>query len=564
MKAEVDFAQINKELEAFFSDGAVPASDRADALIFKANELGLDVRPVIRRILEQADAGRELKAKLGSSDANPLASERFIGTLERRGHYAAVTRGPNTIYLPVEPQDEEVAQLRQGDPVLIDVKQERIVGRDGQFPTPGDVAVIESLPADHPGQVVVKHNDRAQLAWLHHALQDAPQLCQPGTRVSYDANRRFVLAPVDTDTDGSELLTSPSKLGRVQDSEIGAPKPVADEILQRVTLAVDHPDWVDDMRARKRCSYLFVGGTGTGKSYTLRYLTGRVHDRVEAMTGQRSSRVVICDASQFWHPLFGETEARISAWAAKLEKLGKLALRSRDGSELHFPLLVVLEECEALLRVRGDQSGSGHLFDRPLALILQKTESLEATLQVPIIWVATTNRADLADPAALRRLGMRRVVFGNLCIDEAYRVLETKVPDDMPIRGSGRDALLRSVLGYLYGPEPKQGLADVRMASSETRVLNRCDLVTPAVLEEAISWGIDAALRASLSAGELQGLDAADVVGFLDRHYHALARTLTRFNLPAHCPEWFEHSAQEIATVTPLGRPVRRTVPVLR
>ena len=88
-----------------------------------------------------------------------------------------------------------------------------------------------------------------------------------------------------------------------------------------------------------------------------------------------------------------------------------------------------VEECDALLRTRGDQTGSGHLFDRPLALFLQKIESLEAALKCPILWVATSNRPDLVDPASLRRIGMRTVTFGTLTAAEAAVVLAKKLPE---------------------------------------------------------------------------------------------------------------------------------------
>ena len=66
-----------------------------------------------------------------------------------------------------------------------------------------DVVTVDSQPPDHPGQIVVKHHDQAQLAWLHHDLLDRSDECRPGTRVLYDSQRRFVLGVVDTTSDGT-------------------------------------------------------------------------------------------------------------------------------------------------------------------------------------------------------------------------------------------------------------------------------------------------------------------------------------------------------------------------
>jgi ATP-dependent 26S proteasome regulatory subunit len=567
MSQEMDYQKLNMGLLELMQNQQSAVGDRADSFIFNVCERGLDFRPAVETLIAEADVGRKLAKELKTQQMSPLVSERFVGTVEKPRFCAVVTRGQGTIYLPAD--SEQIRGLKRGDSVLIDLKADRIVARDGQLPPTGDVVTVDSLPPDKPDQIVVKHHDQAQLAWLHHDLLDRLDECRPGTRVLYEPSRRFVLGVVDTRSDGGELLAALDKLGSVRRENVGSPKPVADEIIERVVQFVDHPDWVQAMHARPRCSYLFVGGTGTGKSFTLKLIAEELHALVEEKTGQRTSRMVICDASQFWASLFGETEQRIAAWAEKLQNLGARPLVGLDGRILRFPLIVVLEECEALLRIRGDQTGSGHLFDRPLSLLLQKTESLEAALQIPIIWVATSNRADLADPAALRRLGMRRENFGNLNFDEAASVLFTKLPDDLPIYDAdgdapgNRDAVIRKVLGYLYGSSPRQALAEVRLANSRRRTLNRSALVTPAALEEAVSAAIDDCLRRSHRAGRLLGLDARDLIRFLESHYCGLARSLTRHNLPAHCPEWFEDEPLEVADVTSLVGRGRRAVAVL-
>jgi ATP-dependent 26S proteasome regulatory subunit len=554
----------NQQFLRMVQDSSISPGDRASAMIFHICETGLDAHTVVGQVIAEADQGRQLSEKLEAQQSHPLAGERFIGTIEQPHLYAAVTRGPGVVYLRAQP--DEIAGLQQGDPVLIDLKEDRIVGRNGHIGATGDVVTVECLPPDCPNQIVVKHHEHSQLAWLHHNLLDQPNPCQPGSRMLYDPQRRFVLAPVETRTDGSELLADPAKLGEVRREDVGAPKPVVGEIVDKVRQFVEYPDWAAKMRVRQRVSYLFVGGTGTGKSHTLKFIAHEVHDFCEQLTGVRISRVIVCDASQFWNSLFGATEQRIAAWAETLQALGSQVLSDKNGQPLRFPLIIVLEECEALLRIRGDQTGSGHLFDRPLALLLQKTESIENAIHSQIIWIATTNRPDLADPAALRRLGMRRVFFGNLTLDEAASVLATKIPEDMPIRDadgdpqSAREAVFRQVLGYLYGPTPKQDLVEVRMVNSDRRILKRRDLVTPATLEEAVSAAVDDCLRQSRREGRLLGLDGNDVVRFLHRHYTGLSRSLTRYNLPAYCPEWFEDDMHEIASVTPLARRDRRAI----
>lgn len=558
-------AEQNQSLVNVMRDRTMTPSDRGDHLIFNVCENGIDFRPAIQQLIADADLGQELKKKYESAGKNPLVLERYLCTFKQPtgATYAMITSGRGRICLPVA-SDEVVKDLKVGEMLLVDMEEKTIVGRDGMAPVSGDIVPVESRPAEKPGHVIIRHHDREELVPMHNDLIEHPEACEPGKQVVYDPVRQFAVAGIDSHSDGEELLCDPATIASVRRQDVGSPRAVVDEILDRVRQFIDHPDWIETMQCRDRASYLFAGGTGSGKSFHLKLIANEVHDMVEEYTGQRTSRLVIVDASQFWTPYFGETEQRISKWAEKLQKLGSRKLRSQDGRELQIPLIVALEECEALLRSRGESQGSGHLFDRPLALLLQKTESLESALQVPIIWIATSNRADLADAAALRRLGMRQVVFGSLEAHETLSVLTKKVPEGMKIRGAGRDssaareALLRKVVGYLYGPEPKQGIAEVRLGNSERRTLNRSDVVTPAVIEESISSAVDRCLRESNKAGRLLGLDADDVIAFLHRHFVNLARTLRPYNLAEHAADWYEQERIQVSDVIPLVDLMRR------
>lgn len=471
------------------------------------------------------------------------------------------------VYLPAA--QEEIAHYQCGESILIDMESRRIVGRDGTAPLSGDIVTIESRPPEHPRHAVIRQRDQLELVRLHSDLVERDDCCRPGDQVLYDSMRKFILAPVTTRTSGDELLVAPESLAVVRRADVGGVHGVVDEILQRFVAAVQYPDWTRALRFRHRCSYLWVGGTGTGKSYHLKLLATEIHDFVEQMTGVRASRLVMLDASSFWSPYFGETEQRIASWAAKLEQLGSRALTTRDGRRVHFPLIVCLEEAESLLRGRGETDGSGHLFDRPLSLFLQKTESLENSLQVPIIWLATSNRPDLADSAALRRVGMRRVMFDMLRPAGARSVLLKKIPLDMPMSphgqpdGQARAALVAQAVGFLYGPQPKQEIAEVTLLNGQRQPVLRQDMVSPALLEEAISAGIDAALRKSMQAGRLVGLAGDDVVQFLHRYFAELAPTLHPHNIAEYCPRLFQKQSPAVRDVQPLLDPAQRPISLL-
>ena len=555
MSTRVEKGQTSFEVTVrkMLSDRSIPAQDRGDMLLFQAAENGLDCRSAVSALIEEADEGRELKAKHGQQSDAILVTERFVEctSSSANGGYAVITRGPADVCVPSD--SEIIGKLRMGDAILVDRETQRIVDIDGQIATGGEIVATVTRHSADAHHIYVRFEGREVHARLHHRLSAQPELCRPQREVLYDPVRRFALQPVTSHSDGQELLFDCHKLQRIKREDVGACKPVVDEIINRVRQFVEHPEWIEKLGARQRCSYLFYGPTGGGKSHHLKLIATELHDLVEAVTGHRTSRLVMLDASHFWSPYFGETEQRISQWATRLEKLGSQCLTSKDGRPLQVPLLIVIEEAESLLRMRGDHGGTSHLFDRPLGLLLQKTQSLENTLGVPVIWCATSNRVDLADPAALRRFGMRSVLFGPLYAAEARDVLLTKLPPDLPLRGEYSSAeFVSKVLAYLYGPEPDQALAEVQFAGGDRRKLDRADVVTPAILEEAFSSAIDRALAKSTEAGRLLGLDVDDVVHFLHRHFVHLAKVLSPHNVAEHCPQWFENRSPHVTNVVPL------------
>jgi hypothetical protein len=562
-------ANAQKKLAEMLRDVSVSPQDRGDMFTYATRDEAFEHREILQGIIAEADLGRALQERMEAVTRHSLASERFLGSyhVSPNSPYAIVTNGPQVMYLPTT--SEEIANFRRGDSILIDMESRQIVGRDGAAPISGEIVSIESRPPEHPGHAVIQQRDQLELVRLTSDMIDRTDSCQPGDQVLYDSVRKFVLGPVTTRSNGDELLTNPQSLAAVRREDIGSLHPVVDEIRDRYLAAIEHPHWCRALQVRTRCSYLWVGGSGTGKSFHLKLLANEIHDIVESLTGIRSSRLVMLDASDFWAPYFGETEQRIARWAAKLEQLGSRALTTRDGRLVHFPLLICLEEGESLLRGRGESDGSGHLFDRALSLFLQKTDSLENALQVPLMWITTSNRPDLADSAGLRRMGMRRVVFDMLSPAGIRSVLLKKIPADMPLGAHGqpseaaRMACVHQLLGYLVGPQPKQEVAEVVLQDGRRQPVLRQDMISPALLEETVSAGVDAALRKSRQQGRLVGLDANDMIHFLHRHFADLVPTLRAHNIAEYCPRLFRKQSPLVRDVQPLLEPAQRSFSLL-
>jgi len=557
----MSIAQLQGHVSKVVNDRSLPALARAQIAMPKFCEHGIDLIPVLKQLIEKSDEAEDLRAKLEQQERAPLVPEVFVERKDWGGHtYARVTKGSEDVYLPCVP--EQIEGLEPGDWVLVDWKNLRLAGRDGALFRSGELVTLESVPENCPGGLLVKHMEQTMYVTAGAKLRSNGKPLLPGTRLLFDPVRRFAFQEIDSGSDGTELLTPLEMLDQVGRDQLGAAHPVIDEILFLAKRHILHPEWTALMRARIVHSYMFAGPTGTGKSFHLKVLAKEETDYVEQLTGQRLSRLVMVDAASFYSPLFGQTEINIASFFDRLRTLGRSGVKGKNGQIIPVPLIVVLEEAEALLRSRGEIGGSAHLFDRPLALMLQKLSSVAGELNVPVTFITTTNRADLIDPAAQRRLGIRMALFGTLSAGQAASVLDKKIPPGLPLRnGRGsttdedsRQAAINQVLTYLYGNEPEQAIAEARMQDGQRRLICRRDLVTGAHLEEAVSRAIDECLRQSSQAGRLLGLDAQGVIRSLDAQYTSLATILRPHNLPEYLPQWFAGEPLRIESVRPLRR----------
>ena len=241
---------LNESISKMLCDGSIPAKDRGDMLLFQAAECGLDFRPAVQALIEEADEGRKFKAKYEEQPDATLVTERFVERVPSLagGAYAVVTRGPADVCIPAN--NDVVEKLRMGDTVLVNKETERIVGMDGQIATGGEIVATVTRVGTDANHVYLRYEGREVHARIHHSLCAQPDLCQPEREVLYDPLRRFALHPVTTQSDGTELLFDVDQLQRMDREHVGACKPVVDEIIARVRQFIDHPEWIEKMGVR--------------------------------------------------------------------------------------------------------------------------------------------------------------------------------------------------------------------------------------------------------------------------------------------------------------------------
>ena len=271
----VELEMLTKHLEQFVADQRIPPRDRCDALIFEIVDKGLDMRPVLEKLLKDASEAHKYKEKLAAQEGHALVMERFIRVIDKPRLYAEVTHNNGVVLLPVAPED--VAGLQIGDAILIDRQTERIIGRDGQVDMTGDVVEVEARPAQQPDHIIVRHHEQSQWARLHHTLASNDAACRPGSRVIYDPVRNFVVGLAEAQSDGTELLVPPERLPQVRHENVGAPKAVVAEIIGRICDCIEHPAWAEQLGQESAVRLLLPGTNRLGQELSRRIDRNGMH-----------------------------------------------------------------------------------------------------------------------------------------------------------------------------------------------------------------------------------------------------------------------------------------------
>ena len=147
---------VTSSLRDMLRNESISPKDRASIASYEVIEHGIDTIEPLSEIIAEADAGRAQ-----SSEHSVCVSECLI---HKGQDYALVTLDHKDARVSADAK--LLDQLEIGDRVWVDTELSRIVGRDGELPTRGDVAVVESRPPDHPRQVIVKYHERLEVARL--------------------------------------------------------------------------------------------------------------------------------------------------------------------------------------------------------------------------------------------------------------------------------------------------------------------------------------------------------------------------------------------------------------
>lgn len=422
----------------------------------------------------------------------------------------------------------QLQQLTLGMTVFLDAKGLAVIAITSWLPQAGqEAAFVRAIPGSN--HVEVKHLDQPVMLYAAQPLLDAIRdgRVKRNDRVVWCSQRRLAFSAVPPEQDRRYRFVDATKIPEVIAArDIGRPHWILGWMLRRLRIMLHHPQLMEQFDFRPRCSVFLSGPSGTGKTLTIAAFLHESHRLMADFAGREAvgSRVIRVKSSDLLSHLFGVTDQNIDALFDDILALAQESIEV-DGRKIILPIVVIMEEAEALAKRRGDFDGA--IYDRVIGMLLQRLDDpTDSLANVPLFWITTSNRAEIMDSAMWRRLAGVRAEFRRLDRDGVAAVLQKKLKPKFPYASHNgtpqaelRMQTIDRILASLYSPQGEDaGQLELTLRDGQKLTKHRRDFLTGAVIERAVSLAIESAAGAAVeNGGQTDGLSAERLIEAL-RH----------------------------------------------
>lgn len=541
------------------TDPSKPAKARLKMLIdaVQAHHGDLDLLlkvfgPLLAHAAEQHEivAAAQVKTKyeeaLQELTDGPLRVATFIcvvaarfGHAKLRAHVVSSDGQRRPVVIADHVAHEE---LKPGATVYLDAKGAVLLDVADDLPETGQVAKFLRLLPGGKSIEAVFHEEPLVLNASYELIElAAAGGLAHGDLVTFCPQRQFAFKKLPARDDRKHRFIDASKLQPVVASrDIGNPHWILSHLLFRLHVMLHRPELMQQFHLRPRFSAMFVGPSGVGKTLTIQAFLYEFDQALRDYTGRADlgSRVIRVKSAGLLSEWLGRSDANIDELFADVIHLASQEHTLADGRRVRLPVVLLLEEVEALGKRRG--SDYGDVYDRILGMLLQRLDDpTDSLASLPIFILSSSNRPELIDSALIRRLGGVKALFRRLDRVGFAAVLGKKIWPGFPCASQNgtpqaalRERLIQQTTALLFSPNgDDHGQVEITLRDGTKLVKHRRDFLTGAVVEQAVANAVDRiAYDAARSGSQECGLDVAELIQSLYNVVDSLVDNLTAFN----------------------------------
>jgi len=432
--------------------------------------------------------------------------------------------------------------LKSGATVYLDPKGAVLLDVAAALPEVGQVAKFLRLLGNGTAVELLFRDETLVL----NASYELTELAAAGQLVNGDlltfcAQRQFAFRKLPMHTDRRHRFIDSSKIPEViPGRDIGNPHWILGRLLFRLHIMLYRQDLMERFRLRPRSSVLFVGPSGVGKTLTIQAFLYGFQRMLCDFTGRTDigSRVIRVKSATLLSEWLGRSDKNIEELFDDLIWLASQECELADGRHVRLPVVLLLEEVEALGKRRGNDLSD--VYDRLLGMLLQRLDDPTDNLNsLPIFILSSSNRPELIDSALMRRLGGVQAAFRRLDRVSFAAVLGKKIWQGFPCESRNgtpqeklREQLIQQATALLYSPNgDDRGQVEITLRDGAKLVKHRRDFLTGAVVEQAVANAVDRIAHHSAHNGRTEcGMSIAELMQSLYHVVDSLVDNLTAFN----------------------------------
>jgi hypothetical protein len=369
----------------------------------------------------------------------------------------------------------------------------------------------------------------------------------PGAQLIVNSRQRFafdVVPPVDGLSHYRYLVKSgPPDV--VVERDIACPPVFIEELADNVRTEMLFPERRRQFGLRRCEMLLLAGASGAGKTLSVYGTWRRLYEEMSRVTGvpieQLPPRVLRLRMAEVLSYYLGESDKNLDRFFAEAEQLADEPFIAPDGKEYKLPVIVIMEEIEALGRARGQERDG--VYDRILTTALQRLDPTRPELKDKlIVFIATTNLEQELDIAFFRRTGGQVIKFGRLNRKSFPAVLSKHV-QSRPLasnNGHSREQLVKQLVNavtlWLFSPngDDKGVLELTYHGSTAPDVRYKRDLLTAALVDRAVEQAAKEACRLSHNGNgngrQSRGLTTALLASAFDEQIRSIVEQVNQWN----------------------------------